>query len=63
MDRLFGNPEHPTRDEDIPVIVHDNDKPLMMPANILSLALERGWLKGREQMDKGGSLTHNNVPN
>ena len=49
-------------EEMIPVIVRDDDKPLMMPANILSLALERGWLKGKEQIDKGGSLTHNNVP-
>ena len=50
-------------EEMIPVIVNDDDTPLMMPANILSLALERGWLKGKEQIDKGGSLTHNNVPN
>jgi hypothetical protein len=48
MDRLFGNPEHPTRDEDIPVIVHDDDKPLMIPGSLLNVALDRGWLKGRE---------------
>ena len=30
------------------VIVHDDDKPLMISANLLSLVLERGWLKGTE---------------
>ena len=44
MDRLFGNPEHPTRDEYIPVIVHDDDTPIMIPVNILVTALDRGWI-------------------
>ena len=35
-------------EEMIPVIVNDDDKPLMISANLLSLVLERGWLKGTE---------------
>ena len=35
-------------EETILVIVHDDDKPLMISANLLSLVLERGWLKGTE---------------
>ena len=35
-------------EETIPVIVHDDDKPLMISANLLSLAIEKEWLKGRE---------------
>ena len=35
-------------EETILVIVHDDDTPIMMPVNLLSLAIEKEWLKGRE---------------
>ena len=35
-------------EETIPVIVNDDDTPIMMPVNLLSLAIEKEWLKGRE---------------
>jgi len=35
-------------EEMIPVIVNDDDTPIMMPVNLLSLAIEKEWLKGRE---------------